>query len=1048
MNNNAVMCHDVARDPTSSCDSLYRSFLQAFVAHGGVDDYFARTLDQAGFKDFSELLGAASTRAHTCHRCDSDLDLEPSVLYVPHQDQAAPLTWQRQDEACSLCIQIMGTMSPATIKVIQDLMIAPTSPWDTLVCRSQTQKAIVLGMMAGFAAYLEKRVGGHLEFLQGVLPDVAVIARGIDVSAQTTGETEPIDRATLRTALGIEDTDIAVLGYGALDFSPMFNPTSLLLALQSAVEGLSTDNNRVVHLVLAGWFADQKNERVLRQAVKSISPSINLILVNGKDTDVQKRIWRAADIFVSIVIELSDQADAPIIQAMAAGLPIICSDWGSQGELFDHNEQGFLIPLWMPYTDKSTESKLINNNAVVDAVVDAGALMSALRVLVEDDDKRIAMGQAARVHAEQTYDWKVVIPQYQQLWADQEARRMTGEADGENDSENTSKSTTLPKLYPASSQPPHYATHHIGLNTQVHINDGISKKQMTVRLNVSLQAADINSNAKLGYKLEREQCFVLMTALAENRGMTLQDLALVLPDQQYDDVVKIVTWLAQTHLVRLSGTAHLATIPQQITAQPDQDTAQIAELRYIVSQYPEDPSCHINLGKALIEAGMQDEGVHSLRAAVRLVPDDADLCFQLGLALRRIGVTTDAIQHLKSAITLDNDHLAARYHLALIMEKTGEIDTATTLLREIEQVAPKDSAVQAALSSINIANANATNVENVAIYCQNTGEYAAFKELFPALQDTFNPLISFDIQQITERNPRAVLCSRHALARIKAVLPEAYLVMVPDQPPLQIASRYKNDETLHYADAICAVDALDLGTWINSGIEPEKVWLTGLPALDPVFNDTLNREAELNRGLPDNLNILLVPNWYPGPCDQVLYEYCDPTDQSPLQVMLLDPSEDFAVSWQNFADTHDNVALMTNQSARLIEELAETSLLVSGYTAASIAYLAFDKPLVLIVDFDKHDLESFDDLEDDESNESGAEITDVRSIGCTLRSVAHFLSANDTSLDDCMETMDQARSSSQPLSEARARARLSVYELSMDGKSAQRIADALIKSLS
>jgi starch synthase len=55
--------------------------------------------------------------------------------------------------------------------------------------------------------------------------------------------------------------------------------------------------------------------------------------------------------------------------------------------------------------------------------VDAGLAGDAYTKLIESDDLRKTMGAAGRKRALGTYDWSVIIPQYEALWAELAERR-------------------------------------------------------------------------------------------------------------------------------------------------------------------------------------------------------------------------------------------------------------------------------------------------------------------------------------------------------------------------------------------------------------------------------------------------------------------------------------------------------------------------------------------------------------------------------------------------------------------------------------------------
>ena len=63
-------------------------------------------------------------------------------------------------------------------------------------------------------------------------------------------------------------------------------------------------------------------------------------------------------------------------------------------------------------------------SAALFTAVDVGDAADALTTLFADADLRARMGEAGRRRAAQVFDWRVVIPQYQALWAELRRRRL------------------------------------------------------------------------------------------------------------------------------------------------------------------------------------------------------------------------------------------------------------------------------------------------------------------------------------------------------------------------------------------------------------------------------------------------------------------------------------------------------------------------------------------------------------------------------------------------------------------------------------------------
>ena len=102
-------------------------------------------------------------------------------------------------------------------------------------------------------------------------------------------------------------------------------------------------------------------------------------------------ILRASDVFV-----LSSRVEGnlmSVMEAMAAGLPVVSTAVGGVPELVQEGVTGLLVPS-----------------------EDAGALACALQALVDDPARRQAMGAAARRHAVARFDIRHTVRRYEQLY--------------------------------------------------------------------------------------------------------------------------------------------------------------------------------------------------------------------------------------------------------------------------------------------------------------------------------------------------------------------------------------------------------------------------------------------------------------------------------------------------------------------------------------------------------------------------------------------------------------------------------------------------------
>jgi len=94
-------------------------------------------------------------------------------------------------------------------------------------------------------------------------------------------------------------------------------------------------------------------------------------------------IYREADVFV--MPSRKDDMPVAVLEAMAAGLPVIGTRVGGMTEMVSHGVTGLLVP-----------------------PEDVDSLTAALTTVISDSAKRVAMGRAGRTRADARYSWTAV----------------------------------------------------------------------------------------------------------------------------------------------------------------------------------------------------------------------------------------------------------------------------------------------------------------------------------------------------------------------------------------------------------------------------------------------------------------------------------------------------------------------------------------------------------------------------------------------------------------------------------------------------------------
>jgi glycosyltransferase involved in cell wall biosynthesis len=406
--------------------SASESFLLAFGRHAEVDRYYCFSHHRAAAVDFHQRMRAEAVErtTHFISTTRPDKLAEPGCLFRPGPD-IGWFAWQRRsvgERAYSLCGITHTTAETTVMDSIAQLITAPVHPWDALVCTSKAVKRMVTNQLEQWQDYLVKRLAATLP----PQPELPIIPLGIDCQRF---RHDPAQRQHWRERLGIGPDDVVLLFLGRLSIFEKANPLPLLLGAEAAARR----TGRRLHLVFAGWFPGSRSENALREGMAELAPSVTHHILDGREPAVRTGIWSAADIFASLPDNIQETFGLTPLEAMAAGLPVIASDWDGYRETVRDGLDGILVPTAMPgpgHGRDIAEGYAIMNlsytqycgAAAAATSVDPHACGEALVRLVEDPALRRRMGEAGRARADE-FDWRHIIPAYQALWAELEARR-------------------------------------------------------------------------------------------------------------------------------------------------------------------------------------------------------------------------------------------------------------------------------------------------------------------------------------------------------------------------------------------------------------------------------------------------------------------------------------------------------------------------------------------------------------------------------------------------------------------------------------------------
>ena len=335
------------------------------------------------------------------------------------------LAWRRLgigERRYSLCGVTHSTSSHAVMSAIANLLVAPVRSWDAVICTSRVVRDSVREVLERQADYLRARLGAQ-RFELPQLPLIPLGVHGRDFAFDESA------RGAARRRLGIEDGDVAFLFMGRLSFHAKAHPQQMFSALERADKA-----GRQVHLILCGWFASEASEKAFREAAALLCPSVRLTVLDGRAADSQASAWAAADVFTSLADNVQESFGLTPLEAMAAGLPCVVSDWNGYRDTVRDGVDGYRIPTIMPgagagldlaqrYDDGVDSYDQYCGHTSQAVAVDGAQLAQACERLIKDAGLRRQLGENGRRRAREEFDWQVVFGRYRALWSELDERR-------------------------------------------------------------------------------------------------------------------------------------------------------------------------------------------------------------------------------------------------------------------------------------------------------------------------------------------------------------------------------------------------------------------------------------------------------------------------------------------------------------------------------------------------------------------------------------------------------------------------------------------------
>ena len=405
-------------------------FLKAFLNDTNRRELYGYIENSKYVKEFENLLKNSNKTGGAIEKEKMYLLKRVETLFFPGPN-ISDFAYQRtifNSKSWSICGITHTTSSVTAIDAISQLITAPIEKWDALICTSAAVKQNVEKILQSQVDYLISRLG----ITKINLPLLPIIPLGVNSKKFEFSEKQ---KKEARDKFKIKENEICVLYVGRLSFHAKSNPIAMYKTLQKTYE----KTGKKIILIECGWYANEYIENAYQEARKEFCSSIRTIYIDGRKEEIKQEAWRAADIFCSFSDNIQETFGLTPIEAMAAGLPTIVSDWNGYKETVNDGIDGFKIKTIMPEPGYCED---INNRHALGLdsydiycgytslmiTVDIDHATERMIELVNNEYLRKKMGNLGRENVKKKYEWKEIISSYEELWLAQTEARLKAES--------------------------------------------------------------------------------------------------------------------------------------------------------------------------------------------------------------------------------------------------------------------------------------------------------------------------------------------------------------------------------------------------------------------------------------------------------------------------------------------------------------------------------------------------------------------------------------------------------------------------------------------
>lgn len=548
MSNAAIYMHPNGFDTTSGRllgrHAAGESFLRGFLRHADVERFYFWNAGATTIEKLQALVERIqpTTRPKSWITTNNRAGIgeHVGVLNLPGPNLAEE-AWARRrlgSGAYSICGVTHTTATARVMDILAQYASAPLSDHDALICTSTAVRDSVEVQLSGIRDYMTELYGGPRRRPE---PQRATIPLGVNAEDF---QTTPAQRKAWRERLDIPEDAVVALYVGRFNHREKMNPALMALALEKAAQATGAP----IYWVNSGWGESEAYSTSYHDGARALCPSVHYREVDGRPADTRFSIWSVADFFISLSDNLQETFGLTPIEAMAAGLPCVVTDWDGYRDTVGHGVHGFRIPTAAPAPGDGLDfaywyaCNWISYETYVGAAsqlvaIDFAESTAAISALVQNPELRRTLGRQAQAQARAVFDWSRIIPQYQALWGELDARRR-------------SKAPEAPLTQNPFRPDPfrlfgNYPTRHLGQDWRVELVAGFDWPAAKALLSQPLTRYSQFNRVTL------DETETILAWIAHNPAPTVSELVQIFPANRRGVVGRSLLWIARYGVIVL-----------------------------------------------------------------------------------------------------------------------------------------------------------------------------------------------------------------------------------------------------------------------------------------------------------------------------------------------------------------------------------------------------------------------------------------------------------------------------------------------------------------